>query len=39
LPADGSCTPQPQQLSGERMLLRDVYDRQGVLRSGGAKRK
>ena len=37
LPADANCAP--PQLSGERMLLRDVYDRQGVIRSGGAKRK
>jgi hypothetical protein len=37
-PADAGC-PSQQQLSGERKLLQGVYDRQGVLKTGGGKRK
>jgi hypothetical protein len=37
-PAGASCASQTQ-LSGERKLLQGVYDRQGVLKSGGGKRK
>jgi hypothetical protein len=37
-PAGAGCASQ-MQLSGERKLLQGVYDRQGVLKSKGAKRK